>query len=412
MPTTNFKNSSGTDIGNTLVEKSYLIDRYPELADTFKQAGLWTWGYGGYGNIGDNTTTTRSSPVQTASGGTNWKEISHNGYSALAIKTDGTMWAWGAGYFGVTTDQSGYDTSSPFQVFGAGTTWKQLEVASNHVFAIKTDGTLWAWGYNNIGQLGTGGGGGTRVSSPTQIAGTTWKHIGSHQSSEHTLAIKTDGTLWSWGRGSAYGTLGIGSSGVGQNKNSPVQIAGGGTNWIQASTGYDHSCAIKSDNTLWSWGNENSGQLGIGNTQTPRSTPIQVAGTSWKRVSCGNYHTAAIKTDGTLWAWGQNWYGQLGDGNTTGQYGVNGSPVQTVAGGTNWKMVSCGYYNTMAIKTDGTLWAWGRTSYGTFGDNTNTPKSSPVQIFSGGTNWKQIINKAEMAMAIRDDSADIFGNSL
>jgi len=410
MPTTNFKNSSGTDIGNTLVEKSYLFDRYPELADTFRQAGLWTWGYGGYGNLGDNTTTTKSSPVQTVAGGTNWKEVSSSGYTGFGIKTDGTLWSWGYGYYGQLgngTGSFGGSTSSPVQV--PGTTWKQIQAPDTNIFALKTDDTLWAWGYNNVGQLGDGTT--TNRSSPVQITG-TWKHIGIGGGDSRGLAIKTDGTLWSWGRGSAYGTLGIGSSGVGVDKNTPVQISGGGTNWRQASWGYDFCSAIKTDNTLWTWGNESKGQLGLGNTQTPRSTPVQVPGTTWKTISCGNYHAAAIKTDGTLWTWGQNWYGQLGDGNNTGQYGINGSPVQTIAGGTNWRIISAGYYNTMAVKTDGSLWAWGRANYGGHGDSVAVQRSSPIQIFSGSNSWKSIANKGEGAMAIRDDSADIFGNNL
>jgi len=413
MPTTNFKNSSGTDIGDALVEKSYLMDRYPELADTFKQAGLWSWGYNASGQLGDNTYTTRSSPVQTAAGGTNWKMVTAGGYVTSAIKTDGTLWSWGYGYYGqIGNNTSGFTNyPSPVETVSGGTNWKAVSNVYLHTMAIKTDGTLWTWGYNFYGNLGDGTT--TYRSSPVQISGggTNWKELATGTSSANGAAIKTDGTLWIWGKGrDGYGNLGIGPSGVGVDKSTPVQIAG--TTWRQISIGYNHTLATKTDNTLWAWGSEDNGQLGLGNTQTPRSTPVQVPGTTWKRVSCGNYHTAAIKTDGTLWCWGQNWYGQLGNGVNSGQYGVNGSPVQTIAGGTNWKLVVGAYYNTIAIKTDGTLWGWGKNDYYNLGDGTTTARSSPVQMFPGSY-WMQITGAgAVMVSGIRDDSADIFGNNL
>ena len=110
------------------------------------------------------------------------------------------------------------------------------------------------------------------------------------------------------------------------------------------------------------------------------------SGTNWKQVSCARNHTAAIKTNGTLWVWGSNGYGELGTNNRT----YYSSPVQTVASGTNWKLVSCNYYSTAAIKTDGTLWTWGYNLYGGLGDNTVAGKSSPVQTVAGGTNWKHV----------------------
>ena len=141
------------------------------------------------------------------------------------------------------------------------------------------------------------------------------------------------------------------------------------------------------DGTLWTWGYNPYGSLGD-NTTTNKSSPVQTiaGGTNWKQVSASGSHTAAIKTDGTLWTWGQNNFGQLGDNTTTSKY----SPVQTIAGGTNWKQVSCGTMHTAAIKTDGTLWIWGSNSYGQLGDNTTTYKSSPVQTISAGTDWKQV----------------------
>ena len=151
---------------------------------------------------------------------------------------------------------------------------------------------------------------------------------------------------------------------------------------------------------LWLWGRNLYGQLGD-NTVTHRSSPVQTVagGTDWKLVSGGFYHTAAIKTDGTLWGWGHNGYGQLGDNTRTNK----SSPVQTVSEGTNWKQVGCGFYHTAAIKTDGTLWLWGRNSYGQLSDNSRTHRSSPVQTVAGGTDWKLVSGGAYHIAALTYD---------
>jgi len=138
---------------------------------------------------------------------------------------------------------------------------------------------------------------------------------------------------------------------------------------------------------LWTWGYNNNGELGTGTT-TSRSSPGTTAGggTNWKQVSSGDTATAAVKTDGTLWTWGYNGYGELGTGTTTSK----SSPVTTAGGGTNWNQVSVGTNISAAIKTDGTLWTWGRNENGQLGDGTTTSKSSPGTTAGGGTTWKQV----------------------
>ena len=438
MPTTNFKNSSGTDIGDTLVGKEYLIDRYPELADTFKQAGLWAWGIGfigvdpadpgGYGPPGTPLPRT-SSPIQGYGSNINWKFVttSTNYYSVChaGIKNDGTLWQWGTGIRdGAATgriDDQVQQKYTPVQM-GISTNWKLVATGRYYMMGIKTDGTLWGQGNQAAsfgvacGLLGTGSGA-TTYTSPVQTisGGTNWKSVSCGEF--HTMALKTDGTLWMWGSNN-NGRLGInsfiGDNDASNNRSSPVQTVAGGTNWKQISAGAGHSTAIKTDGTLWTWGKNSEGQLGNGTTgQT--SSPIQVPGTTWKFVNAGHYSTFGIKTDGTLWGWGTNYAGALGDGTTTDR----SSPVQTVAGGTNWKTVSNGYFTTSALKTDGTLWCWGYNGdvnvyglWGTVGDGTSIHRSSPVQISGGGTNWKVVAMGGKQAIAIRDDSADIFGNTL
>ena len=196
-------------------------------------------------------------------------------------------------------------------------------------------------------------------------------------------------TLWTWGNNS-YGHLGINVSVGAASRSTPLTTFAGGTNWKQVSGGNGHTAAIKTDGTLWTWGYNLLGQLGNNvafgsDVITPVTT--FAGGTNWKQVSCGHYHTAAIKTDGTLWTWGYNGNGQLGD--NTGNFGVI-TPATTFAGGTNWKQVASGFAHIAAIKTDGTLWTWGRNSDAQLGDNTAVNRSTPVTTFAGGTNWKQV----------------------
>jgi len=401
-------NGVDVSVNTPFISKSYLLDRYPELANTFKTAGLWGWGRNSLGNLGASEGTNMSSPIQTLAGGTNWQQVSAapNSFFQLAIKTDGTLWVWGnndRGQLG-TNDTTYYN--SPRQTVASGNNWKQVSSGGRLSAAIKTDGTLWTWGRNSYGQLGTNDI--TDRSSPVQTisGGTNWKQVSVGY--KYMMAIKTDGTLWGWGNNN-YGQLGNNQGGSPYTwfKSSPVQTVSGGTNWKQVSAGGYITTAIKTDGTLWGWGNNDYGGLG-NNTTTTAYSPIQTisGGTNWK-LSRSSYHTVfGIKTDGTLWAWGQNNNGQLGDNTIVNK----SSPVQTISGGTNWYSVECAKSTStrhvVALKQDGTLWTWGDNSFGQLGDNTIVNKSSPVQTISGGTNWKQVSAGYMFTSAIRDDSAD------
>jgi alpha-tubulin suppressor-like RCC1 family protein len=266
-------------------------------------------------------------------------------------------------------------------------------VGQGHMVALKNDGSIWSWGLNDRGQLGDNTT--TNRSSPVQVVtGGTWKKAVAAYN--HTLAIKDDGTLWVWGSNQG-GSLGDGTI---LHRSSPIQTLALGTDWKQVGGGFTHSAAIKNDGSLWNWGNNISGQLGDG-TATHRSSPVQTiaGGTDWKLVTCGDYFSAAIKNDGTTWAWGNNQYGQLGNGNIN----FYSSPVQNVAGGTDWKKIDAGHQYVAAIKHDNSLWMWGRNTWGMLGDGTILHKSSPIQTIVAGTNWKQVSAGYLHAAGIRED---------
>jgi alpha-tubulin suppressor-like RCC1 family protein len=251
---------------------------------------LWTWGSNQQAQLGTDNYTSRSSPGTTVGGGTNWKQVSVGQQEMFAVKTDGTLWAWGYNGSGQLGTGNVSNRSSPVTTAGGGTNWKQVAAGPfRQCAAIKTDGTLWTWGYNDHGRLGDGTT--TNRSSPGTTAGggTNWKEVGGGVCS---MAIKTDGTLWTWGR-DQYGALGAGTNTV--SRSSPGTTVGGGTNWKSvgkgATTGFYCCAAIKTDGTLWTWGFNNNGALGTGNT-TGRSSPGTVVGgaTNWKQVSVGFEH--------------------------------------------------------------------------------------------------------------------------
>ncbi len=392
---TNYRENAAenyVDLGTKFVTKDYLMEVYPELKYLLKAPGVFVSGLNDNGQLGDNTTTSKSSLIQTVSYSNDWKQVSA-GRSTVAIKTNGALWGWGRNLEGQLGDNSAINRSSPVQTVSSGTTWKLVSSGFDHSVAIKTDGTLWGWGGNFNGQLGDNSK--TNKSSPVQTisGGTNWKLVSGGR--QCTVAIKMDGTLWCWGR-NTEGQLGDNTVVF---KSSPVQTIAGGSNWKSIGCGYYHNSAIKTDGTLWCWGSSSYGQLGD-NSIISKSSPVQTVtgGSNWKSSSCGDNHTAAIKTDGTLWMWGRN---------THGQHGVNSvanksSPVQTISGGTNWKSVSCGYLHTNAIKTDGTLWTWGYNNTGQLGDNTTINKSSPVQTISSGTTWKQVSGGEGYLVAIKE----------
>lgn len=348
---------------------------------------LDSWGNNRYGQLGLGNLTYRSSPNQVGSL-TNWLVISASAYSVTAIKTDGTLWAWGQNNNGKLGLGNITNYSSPKQV-GALTNWATISTGFSHCAAVKTDGTLWTWGRNQAGALGIINT--TNYSSPKQVGAlTNWLRTAANGYTGFTLAIKTDGTLWSWG-GNNYGQQGRGNT---AQTESPNQV-GALTNWstVVASQG-NFIIATKADGTLWSWGRNVDGVLGLGN-RTYYSSPKQVGALStWLKVATGYCFVVSVKTDGTLWTWGRSGSGQLGLANTTSY----SSPKQ-VGSLTSWLNIAAGYYFTISSKTDGTSWAWGDNGSGQLGLGNRTNYSSPKQVGSL-TNWGAVSCTAYSSFAL------------
>ncbi len=345
---------------------------YHSLASTL-EGTVWAWGANWYGQIGDGTTAPSSTPVQV-SGLTGVIAVAGGYAHSLALKNDGTVWAWGYNLFEQLGDGTTTDRLAPTPVTGLSSV---VGVAAGeiHSLALQGDGTVWAWGANWDGQIGDG----TTASSstPVQVGGLTGV-IAVSGGAAHSLALMSDGTVWSWGANGS-GQLGDGTT---TSSSTPVQVAGL-TGVTAIAAGSTHSLALGSGGTVWAWGDNYKGQLGD-DTTVDKLTPIPVEGLSGAvGLAAGGSHSLAVMADGTTWAWGDNWGGQLGDGTVPARLtpGQAGGPTEVLG-------IAGGYGHGLSLTADGTVWAWGDNTEGQVGDGTSASRLRPVKVSEANFAWK------------------------
>jgi len=348
---------------------------------------VWAWGNNS-GRLGDGTTTNRAAPVQV-SGLSGVVSVGAGGSHSLAVKSDGTVWAWGNNGSGRLGDGTTTTRTTPVQVSGLSGV-VSVGAGSTHSLAVKSDGTVCSWGNNGYDQLGDGAL--TSWTTPVQVSGLSGV-VSVGAGTSHSLAVKSDGTVWAWGGNSGSGQLGDGTT---TTRTTPVQVSGL-SGVVSVGAGGSHSLAVKADGTVWSWGNNGSGRLGDGTTTT-RTTPVQVSGLSGVvSVGAGSSHSLAVKSDGTVWSWGNNGSGQLGDGTTTNRT----TPVQ-VSGLSGVVSVRAGSTHSLAVKSDGTVWSWGNNGSGQLGDGTTTTRTAPVQV-SGLSGMVSVVAGGNHSLAVKSD---------
>ena len=352
-----------------------------------------SWGYATSGRLGDNTVTNKSSPVSVVGGFTDWCQVSNGNGHGVAVRCNGTAWSWGLGACGRLGDGTTVTKSSPVSVVGGFTDWCYVSAGCEHSLGVRRSGTAWAWGNGTCGVLGNSSTVAI-VTSPVSVVGgvTDWSQVSGAQ--RHSLGLRQNGILLAWGA-SDSGQLGDGTT---VNKSAPVTVVGGFTDWKQVSGNGLHSLGVRQSGTAWAWGLGTTGRLGDGTT-TNRSSPVSVVGgfTDWCQVSAGFNHSLGVRSNGTLWAWGNAAGGILGDNTIVSK----SSPVSVVGGFTDWCQVSAGVSHNLGVRTNGTVWAWGTNTNGNLGDGTVAGKSSPVSIAGGLTNWCQVSAGCNFSLAIR-----------
>jgi alpha-tubulin suppressor-like RCC1 family protein len=360
----------------------------------------WAWGRNDYGALGDGSTTNSAIPVQVKGpSGVGFLRdiiaIDGGGLFTAALKSDGTVWTWGLNNYGELGVGDTISRTTPVQVLGPdGIGYfngvNAIKCGAGYSIALKSDSTVWTWGANLTGTLGVGDF--INRTTPVQVLGPggigfLTDVIAIAGGTFHAVALKSDGTVWAWGS-NGNGELGDGTF-IGRQ--TPVQVFGSGgvgflTNVTAIEGGGDYTIALKVDGTVYTCGNNNYGQLGDG-THSSRRWPVQVVGsdsvgvlTDIISIASGGQHTIALKADSTIWTWGRNYDGELGYGiidtvgfgssvpvHVVGPGGIGFlSNIIKIAGG-NWS----GYGGTtIALKADGSVWVWGNNGYGQFGNGT------------------------------------------
>jgi alpha-tubulin suppressor-like RCC1 family protein len=352
----------------------------------------WAWGLNCNGQLGDNTTVSKRSPVSVVGGFTDWCQVSAGFCHSIGVRQSGTVWSWGFNSSGQLGDNTTVARSSPVSVVGGFTDWCQISAGNNHSLGVRQEGTAWAWGSNLQGRLGDN----TTVckSSPVSVVGgfTDWCQVSAGDS--HSLGVRQSGTAWGWGFNSS-GQLGDNTN---VSKSSPVSVVGGFCDWCQVSAGTFHSLGVRQGGTAWGWGNNGQGRLGD-NTTVCKSSPVSVVGgfTDWSQVSAGLSQSLGLRQNGTLWAWGVNSSGQLGDNTTVSK----SSPVSVVGGFTDWCQVSAGDSHSLGVRQSGTAWGWGANGSGQLGDNSITGRSSPVSVVGGFCDWCQVSASCRHSLGLK-----------
>jgi alpha-tubulin suppressor-like RCC1 family protein len=314
-------------------------------------ASLWCWGFNFYGQLGLGDKKTRLVPTRVGASH-DWSSVSAGESSSVCgIRADHSLWCWGANASGSLGTGDRVDRDTPTKVGTA--RWLHVTVGNFYTCGIQLDHSLWCWGSNSVGQLGVGDT--LERLTPTRVSGRLpWLSVES--GSYSTCGIRLHHTLWCWGA-NARGGLGLPGPG---NRVSPARV-GDGANWISVSVGFFDGCGVRSTMTLWCWGNNRSGELGLPGRPQSQHRPALV-GRNWAHVRTGSTQTCGIRPNQTLWCWGENSEGQLGLGDTKNRY----VPTQ-VGTRTNWRNASAGTIGVLGLRVNNNLWSWGANDEGELG---------------------------------------------
>jgi alpha-tubulin suppressor-like RCC1 family protein len=343
----------------------------------------YCWGYNGSGQLGDNSTTQRLTPVAVQQGGVTFTSITAGGSHTCGLTGAGAAWCWGYNGYGQLGDNTTTQRLTPVAVQQGGVTFTSITAGSQHTCGLTGAGAAYCWGSNIYGQLGDN----TTTDRHTPVAltgGLSWSMVVSSEDSVHTCAVKASSQLvYCWGH-RFNGRVGD-NSGYALQQTKPVTV-GGGLAFIYLATGVYHTCGLTGAGAAWCWGDNTYGQLGD-NTTTDRSAPVAVqqGGVTFTSITAGYRHTCGLTGAGAAWCWGYNGYGQLGDNSTTDR----STPVAVQQGGATFTSITAGNNFTCGLTSAGAAWCWGRNASGQLGDNTTAQRKVPTTV-SGGLTFTSI----------------------
>ena len=344
----------------------------------------YCWGYNGAGQLGDNTTTQRLTPVAVQQGGSTFASITAGYYHTCGLTGAGATWCWGLNSYGQLGDNTTTDRHTPVAVVG-GLSWSAVVTSEDsvHTCAVKASSQLiYCWGHRFNGRVGDNSGYALQQAKPVTVGG----GLGFIQvvaSQHHTCGLTGAGAAWCWGF-NPYGELGDNTT---TDRFGPVAVQQGGVTFTSITVGFQHTCGLTSAGAAWCWGANGSGRLGD-NTTTQRLTPVAVqqGGATFASITAGYDHTCGLTGAGATWCWGNNGQGELGDNSLTNR----STPVAVQQGGVTFASITAGQYHTCGLTGVGAAYCWGLNNYGQLGDNTTTQRLTPVAV-GGGLSWSSIV---------------------
>jgi alpha-tubulin suppressor-like RCC1 family protein len=378
--------SSGPSVGGTTVSGTVTGVTFTQVSAGSEHSlavgsdgNTYAWGFNNLGQLGNNSTADSDVPVLvTLPAGVKFTQVSARYRHSLGLATNGKIYAWGDNFFGQLGNSSKTDSHVPVLVtMPAGVTFTHVSAGGEYSLAVDSAGDVYAWGHNNLGQLGNG----TITDSDapglvTRPAGVTFKQVSAGGS--HSLALDPNGNAWAWGY-NLYGQLGDGST---ADSHVPVAVSmPANVTFTQVSAGALHSLAVGSNGNAYGWGANFYGQLGnstITNSHSPVAVPAPGDGAKFTQVSAGNFHSLAVDSNGNSFGWGNNSNGQLGNTTTANS---DAPLLVTVPSGVTFTQMSAGGTHSLAVGSDGKAYAWGDNTYGQLGNNTLTDSHVPVPVY-------------------------------
>ena len=352
-----------------------------------KNGKIWTWGRNDVGQLGDNTVTNKSTPVAIAGNAKTFCSISGPSQDKffLALDKDGRVWGWGINDTGQLGDNTIISKRTPVTIGGTAKTFCRISAGTGVSLAIDKNGKAWAWGLNNLGQLGNPFV--TNPITPRSIQGTAKTFCRITAGVNFSVGIDNSGKLWAWGL-NANGQLGNNDVLL-VSKVTPIAVSGIAKTFckISAANTLAFTLAIDKNGRVWAWGNNTVGQLGS-NTIVNRSTPVAIAGAAktFCEISAGGSFSLAIDKNGKAWGWGANTTGQLGDNTIVSKR----TPIAVLGAAKTFCKIGAGLAHTIGLDKNGKLWAWGSNSAGQLGDNTIVSKRTPIAVLGAAKTFCQI----------------------